>query len=287
MIRRCLCGNSGLVEFWIAGDTILHVLLKLGLAQLDHSLAQSDFGESVQSLRISLLLLGYLQPAATCNCEVQKVRMRSNFLDLQESVEPSCDLCAFYFFVCKDNIVSTHTNLDEFDFKWEHSGRSWFSFSLFWDHYRTAMAHMMLFEQGCHSHYFSNVPYSWLKRLMGLLRLRQELDVGRTSRVPLRTFMNFLCWPFSEQFWRHFGFTSQDSPDLCSMESLSYTSFVHYSALAFLTKAEPLPSMQSMHSVQSMQSLSKSVATDAKRDKDRDIEWNEKLLKMNGKSLLQ
>ena len=78
--------------------------------------------------------------------------------------------------------------------------------------------------------------------------------------------------PFSEQFWRHFGFTSQDSPDLCSMESLSYTSFVHYSALAFLTKAEPLPSMQSMQSVQSMQSLSKSVATDAKRDKDRDIE---------------
>ena len=31
--------------------------------------------------------------------------------------------------------------------------------------------------------------------------------------------------------------------------------------------AEPLPSMQSMQSVQSMQSLSKSVATDAKRDK--------------------
>eukprot|EP00434_Breviolum_minutum_P016370 symbB.v1.2.014428.t2/scaffold1000.1/size145704/19 len=41
---------------------------------------------------------------------------------------------------------------------------------------------------------------------------------------------------------RHFGFTSQDS-------------------------REPLPSMQSMQSVQSMQSLSKSVATDAKRDK--------------------
>ena len=222
MIRRCLCGNSGLVEFLIAGDTVLHVLLKVGLAQFDHSLAQSDFGKSAQSLRISLRLLGYLQPAATCNCEVQKVRMRSNFLDQQEPVWTFVWLVCFLFFVCKDNTVSTRTDLDEFDFKWEHSGRSWFSFSLFWDHYHTAMAHMMLFEQGCHSHYFSNVPVPYSYRLktlsMGLLiqverRARcRQLDVQSS----LENLSNFLCSRhFSEQFWRHFGFTSQDGPDLC------------------------------------------------------------------------
>ena len=145
----------------------------------------------------------------------------SNFLDLQESVEPSCDLCAFYFFVCKDNIESTYTNLDEFDFKWEHSGRSWFSFSLFWDHYRTAMAHMMLFEQGCHSHYFSNVPYSCrLKRLMGLLRLRQELDVGSwTSRVPLRTYQRSAFY-VRDPFQNSFGGTSASLPRTVQISAL-------------------------------------------------------------------
>lgn len=63
-----------------------------------------------------------------------------------------------------------------------------------------------------------NVPYSCrLKRLMGLLRLRQELDVGWTSRVPLRTYRTFYV---RDPFQNSFGGTSASLPRTVQISAL-------------------------------------------------------------------